>query len=344
MYSMPRPASNPANRFHRATLEWDEPPPAELEVYEERAKSILSRNDSPDVGFEHSVNPYRGCFHACAYCYARPTHPYLDFGAGTDFDRKIVVKTNAPELLATELGRPGWKGGTIAFSGNTDCYQPLEARYGLTRRCLEVCLDYRNPVTVITKGLAIRRDVDVLAALAEKARCRVTLSIPFANDADARAIEPFASPPSKRFETLRILSEAGIRTGVSVSPIIPGLNDHQIPEILERAREAGATHAFCILLRLPREVLPIFDERLEEAFPLRAEKVRHALAEMRGGARNESAFGERMRGKGVRWQLVERLFESQAKRLGFGPGVEDEGEPPTTFRRPTPQLALFDER
>jgi DNA repair photolyase len=338
-----RRVDNPPNPYAESELFRDEaPPPAELELYEERCKEALARNQSPDVGFEFSVNPYRGCFHACAYCYARPSHQYLGFGAGTDFDRRIVVKVNVAERLEAAFERPSWQGQRIAFSGNTDCYQPIEATYGLTRACLEVCARYRNPVGIITKGVLVRRDRDVLAELARTARCKVHVSIPFARDEDARRIEPFASPPSKRFETVRLLREAGVPVGVGVAPIIPGLNDDQIPEILERAADAGAESAFLILLRLPAEVRPVFTARLEEAYPLRAKKVANALRDMREGAMNDPRFGARMRGKGPRWALIESLFESQRRRLGLGGrGVDDEA-PESTFRRPKAQLGLFD--
>ena len=320
---MPRSRDNPPNRFETEHLEWEgEGPPANLEVLEERAKSVLSENRSPDIGFRWSVNPYRGCFHACAYCYARPTHPYLGFGAGTDFDRKIVVKVNVVALLRQRLASRSWKHERIAFSGNTDCYQPLEAQYRLTRGCLEACADFATPVTVITKGKLIRRDIDVLQALQRVAGCQVSLSIPFARDDDARAIEPFASPPSKRFETLRALADAGLDTAVGVAPIIPGLNDAQVPEILHRAADAGATSAFKVMLRLPLETAPIFEARPAEAFPLRKAQVMNAIEEARGGRRSDSRFGSRMVGQGPRWQATEHLFATQCERLGlrYGPG------------------------
>jgi DNA repair photolyase len=263
------------------------------------------------------VNPYRGCFHGCAYCYARPTHPYLGLGAGTDFERQIVVKTNIIERLRAAFEKKSWKREVVAFSGNTDCYQPLEAHYQLTRGCLEVCLEHANPVTIITKGKLVRRDIDVLQALAKRAPCRVAMSIPFADDDQARAIEPFASSPTKRFETLRLLSDAGIDTAVAVAPIIPALNDEQIPEILERARDAGAKHAFKILVRLPREVGPIFEERLAEAFPLKHRRVMNAIRDVRGGRDNDGRFGSRMVGAGPRWAAIEQLFRTQCKRLGL---------------------------
>jgi DNA repair photolyase len=332
---VPRPRDNPPNRFEAAHIEWEgEPPPADLCVHEERAKSALSENKSPDIGFRWSVNPYRGCFHACAYCYARPTHPYLGFGAGTDFDRQIVVKVNIVERLRAAFQKRSWRRELVAFSGNTDCYQPIEAHYELTRGCLEVCVDHSNPVAIITKGKLVRRDVDVLQELQRNADCRVAVSIPFANDEHARAIEPFASSPSKRFETLRILSDAGIETSVAVAPIIPGLNDDQIPEILKRAHAAGAVGAFKTLLRLPREVGPIFEARLAEAFPLRHTKVMNAIRDVRGGYDSDSRFGSRMVGQGARWGAIEQLFSMHCDRLGLVHQADEAPEP-----RPTPSPA-----
>ena len=263
---MPRPISNPPNPWLTRHVEWlDEPPHAALEVYEEHAKSLIVENDSPDVGFRFGINAYRGCFHACAYCYARPSHQYLGFGAGTDFERLIVVKVNAPELLARELARPSWRKEPIAFSGNTDCYQPLEASYELTRRCLEIALEHRQPVRMITKGALVRRDVDVLAKLAHKGLVHVMISIPFLEEEVGRRLEPGASSPNKRFETLRALSDAGIPTGIAIAPLVPGLNDSDVAMLLERAADCGAKQAFMTLLRLPGEVLPVFRERLREA-------------------------------------------------------------------------------
>ena len=342
---MPRLVSNPPNPWSSQHLELLGPaPPAELVVYEERARSIVSENDSPDLGFRFSVNPYRGCLHACAYCYARPTHQYLGWGAGTDFDRRIVVKTNAPELLRQRFLKPSWTGELLVFSGVTDCYQPLEASYELTRRCLEVCLEFCNPVGIVTKGALVRRDAALLGELSARAGATVHISIPFADDALARAIEPFASSPSARFDTLRRLAEAGVRVGVMVAPIIPGLNDSQVPEVLERAAAAGASSAGHTLLRLPAEVAPVFEERLREAAPLRAGKVLSALSELHGGRLNDPRFGSRMRGSGPRWQAIESLFEVHCRRLGLNEhhvGREHDDAPRDTFRRPDPQGRLF---
>lgn len=322
-------------------MEWeDEPPAADLHVHEEIAKSILAENESPDLPFRWSVNPYRGCYHGCIYCYARPSHQYLGFGAGSDFERELVVKTNAPERLAEAFERPGWKGELVTFSGNTDCYQPLEARYRLTRRCLEVCARYGNPITVVTKNALVVRDLDVLQALSRAASVQVFFSIPFADDATGRAVEPGASAVGRRFEALSALSAGGIETGIAMAPLIPGLNDCMIGEVLRRAREAGARHAFTIALRLPTEVGPVFESRLREALPEKADKVLRAVREIRGGKVNESRFGTRMRGTGPRWKAIEDLFDIEAKRLGMN--TERLPERPPTFRRPTRQLALLE--
>ena len=336
---MPRPVANPPNPWHSTHVELLGPPPdAELKVYEERARSIVSQNDSPDLPFRWTLNPYRGCFHACAYCYARPTHQFLDWGAGTDFERMIVAKVNAPELLRERLARSSWKGEWIMFSGVTDCYQPLEAVYGLTRGCLEACAEFRNAVGIITKGALVERDLDLLQRVRDRAGLRVYLSIPFADDEMARLIEPNVSPPSRRFRTLESLSGAGIPTGVAVAPVIPGLNDHQIPEILERARAAGAERAFLTLLHLPAEVLPVFEERLAAAYPQRRDKVMHALESMREGNVQESRFGRRFRGSGPRWQILESMFKMHCNKLGLNADRER-----TLGRKPTAprQRGLF---
>ena len=276
-------------------------------------------------------------------CYARPTHQYLGWGAGTDFDRKIVAKVNAPELLRRELGRRSWKGETIVFSGVTDCYQPLEAVYGLTRRCLEVCLEFRNPVGIVTKGALVRRDTDVLSALAKEADATVYVSVPFADDRAARALEPNVARPEERLAAIAALSGAGVRTGVAVAPVIPGLNDADIPKVLARAREAGAEKAFLTLLRLPAETRLVFEERLAEAFPDRAARIFSNLEQTRGGKRNESRFGARMEGTGPRWQAIESLFEVECRRLGLN-RADTESLHTSTFRRPRPaQKGLFDE-
>jgi DNA repair photolyase len=247
--------ANPPNRFESTQREALEPSSrVEIQLFEDDTHQILSRNDSPDLPFRWSLNPYRGCFHACAYCYARPSHEYWGFGAGTDFESKIVLKRRAADLLKQAFEKRSWDGELIVFSGNTDCYQPLESTLGLTRACLEICAAYRNPVGIITKGALPVRDIEVFKQLQEQAWIRVYFSIAFADDETARLVEPQAPTVSKRFETMRILSEAGIPTGISVAPIIPGLNEEAIPELLARAKSAGATSATCSLLRLPGHV------------------------------------------------------------------------------------------
>jgi len=313
-----RPVSNPPNPYLSAHAEWLEPPPdARLEVFEEDARSILSENDSPDLSFRWSANPYRGCHHACAYCYARPTHEYLGFGAGTDFETRICVKRNAADLLERKLSSRSWQGELIAFSGVTDCYQPLEAVYGLTRACLEVCLRHRNPAGVVTKGMLVIRDADVLAALNRAARARVYFSIPFADDAMARKIEPGAPPPSRRFQAMKELHAAGVPVGVMLAPIIPGLNDRDIPRVLERAAACGAEQAGCMPLRLSGAVAGVFLERLRAALPDHAARVEARILDMRGGRLNDSRFGSRMRGEGAYWEGVMALFKQAAQRHGF---------------------------
>ena len=338
---MPRPVANPPNPWLSTFTEWlGEPPAARLEVFEERARSLVTENTSPDVPFKWGVNPYRGCFHGCAYCYARPSHQYLDWGAGTDFERKIVAKVNAPDLLRAHFDKRSWRGETVTFSGVTDCYQPLEASYALTRGCLEVCAAYGNPVGIVTKGLLIRRDAALLGRLAREAAALVYVSGPFIDAERARKAEPFVPSPAQRLETLSVLADAGVPTGVAIAPVIPGLNDADLGEILQRAREAGATRAFHIALRLPAEVRPVFEERLRAEFPERAERVLHAIREIHGGRLNDPRFGSRMRGSGARWEAIDRLFAVQCRKLGF---VSEEAEEPRapTFRRPSPQGELF---
>jgi DNA repair photolyase len=311
-------------------------------VYGDATREILSHNDSPDLPFRWSVNPYRGCFHACAYCYARPTHEYWGFGAGTDFESQIIVKEDAATLLRHAFEKRTWQGELIVFSGNTDCYQPIEASYGLTRACLEVCADYRNPVGIITKGALVLRDLDLLVRLHREAWIRVYFSIPFASDAMARKVEPHAPSIIKRFEAMRTLADAGISTGLSIAPVIPGLNEDDIPELLDRAHQAGAETATHALLRLSGSVEPVFMERMGEAFPERIGKIINRLREVRGGVLREGQFFRRHTGKGVYWDMIEQLFHSARRRAGF---TEDDRTPvPNTFRRPgVEQVSLFDE-
>lgn len=352
-----RPVSNPPNPWAGGHAEYLEvPPAAELKVFLERAGSILSENSSPDLGFRFSLNPYRGCFHGCAYCYARPTHAWLDFGAGTDFERKIIVKINAPGKLREAFQKPSWQGEMVVFSGNTDCYQPLEASYGLTRRCLEVCHEFRNPVGIITKAALIRRDIDLLQQLHRDARLHVTVSVAFTDEEMARRLEPWVPSPAARFRVIRALADAGIPVGVAVSPIIPGMNDSQVAEVLTAAHDHGATWAFRTLLRLPQETRVVFAERLKEEYPDRYDKVMNGVRAARKGALYQSKFGERMKGSGQRWEAVEWLFETTCRKLGLLSGrsqevglssdalmADDRGPGRTTFIRPGSQFSLFSE-
>lgn len=338
-----RAVSNPPNPFESSHRELLEPAPAAtVQVFRDASREILSRNESPDLPFRWSVNPYRGCFHGCAYCYARPSHEYWGFGAGTDFESKLVVKEDAATLLRQAFERPSWKGELIVFSGNTDCYQPLEASYGLTRACLDICVDYRNPVGIITKGALVLRDLDVLIRLRQKAWIRVFFSIPFADDDVARKMEPHAPSVGKRFEVMKALSDAGISTGISIAPVIPGLNDDAIPELLERAWAAGARTATFSLLRLSGSVESVFLERIKDAFPDRFAKITNRLRDVRGGRLSESAFFDRHHGSGIYWQMIQQLFEVARRRAGFDEEVEDVIS--DTFRRPRgAQTILFDQ-
>ena len=312
------PISNPPNPWATTEVQYLEAPPeVKLEVFEDHTRSILAKNDSPDVGFTYSVNPYRGCFHACAYCYARPTHEYLSLGAGTDFDRKIMVKLRAAELLRAAFAKKTWKRETVVFSGVTDCYQPLEASYRLTRACLEVCADVANPVAIITKAPLVERDIELLQTLARVASAHVTVSIPIWDVERARAIEPYVATPQRRMRIIETLARAGIEVGVNVAPIIPGLNDEDIPRILSAARDAGATHAGSVLLRLPGSVKAVFEERVRAALPLSADRVLHRIRETRGGRLYDSRFGARGQGEGTYALAIQTLFRTTARRLGF---------------------------
>lgn len=342
---MLRRVDNPPNPFTSEYAEWlEEPPTAALEVYEEHARSIISENDSPDVGFRFSVNPYRGCQHACAYCYARPTHEYLDMGAGSDFDTRITVKVNAPELLAQAFRKRSWKRETLVFSGVTDCYQPLEAVYRVTQRCLEVCRDFSNPVGLVTKSFLVARDAALLASIQQRAAARLYMSIAFARDDRSRKIEWGAPPPSRRFEAMRRLHEAGVPVGVMIAPVIPGLNDREIPEILERAAENGARSAGFVPLRLPGSVKDVFLSRVRSEMPDAARRIEALVRDMRGGQLNDPRFGARMRGEGPYWASVRQLFEKSCRRLGFPAreaGEEVNAKPIAPQTRVPVQLPLF---
>jgi DNA repair photolyase len=343
-FMRPRPLSNPPNPWAKTAVEYlDGPPETHVEVLEDHTRSIIASNTSPDLGFRYSVNPYRGCMHACAYCYARPGHEYLGYGAGTDFDTKIVVKPHAAALLREAFEKPSWRGELVMFSGVTDCYQPLEASLRLTRACLEVCAEYRNPVAIITKAPLIERDLDVLAELARVARVHVTVSVPFWDPDKARAIEPYVATPLRRIRTIEALARAGIPVGVNVAPIIPGLSDSDLAEVLTAARAAGATHAGYVLLRLPGSVKEVFEERLRQRLPLSADKVLHRIRETRDGKLYDPTWRKRQVGEGEYAQMIATLWKALTTRLGFVERWDGSYAPPSTFRRPgrPGQLALF---
>ncbi len=340
---------DPPNRFsavHRVqdteVMDLDpalEPLPR-TQFLEDQTEKALTRNDSPDVGFTWSLNPYRGCEHGCAYCYARPTHEYLGFSAGLDFESRIVVKHRAPELLRRELGADAWRPQTVAMSGVTDCYQPVERRLKVTRQCLEVLADFRNPVGIVTKNALVARDVDVLSELARFRAISVLVSLTTLDPVLRGVLEPRTSPPAARLAAIRTLSRAGIPVGVMIAPVIPALNDHEIPRLLEAAAEAGATHAAKVLLRLPLAVAPLFEDWLERHFPERREKVLGQIRELRGGRLNDSRFGVRMRGEGKRAEQLSQLFAVACRKAGLdtrGPELSVE-----SFRRPDDrQLQLW---
>ncbi len=307
-------------------------PPAKLEVYEDNTRSILPENKSPDLGFRWSVNPYRGCQHACAYCYARPSHEYLGWGAGTDFETKILVKKNAPELLREAFLKRSWKGELIIFSGDTDCYQPLEASYKLTRRCFEVCLEAGNPVSIITKSFLIARDIDLLTALHQRTDLTVNFSIGFWDEAAARLVEPGAASIHKRFEAMALLAEKGIHVNVLVAPIIPGLSDSDIPRILKKAVACGARYASPVILRLPGPVKSVFLERMQKAFPMRYNKIENSIRRSRGGELYKSEFGQRFRGEGKEWENIRNMFEMYCRKFGLNRDFQEPDRP--DFIRP----------
>ncbi len=332
---------NPPNPFQSKHAEYFEglEPPAKLEVYFDDTKSILSENDSPDLAFRWSLNPARACRHACAYFYARPSHEYLDFGAGTDFETKILVKIKAAELLREAFLKKSWKGETLFFSGNTDCYQPLEACYELTRGCLEACLEFGNPVSLVTKSFLIMRDLELLKVLQERTHVTVFLSIPFLSEKNSRLLEPGAASVAKRFEALSRLSQAGIPTGVLIAPVIPGLNDAELPGIIKEAAGRGAQWAEPILLRLPGSVKEVFLERLKQNFPGEAEKIIGRIRQVRGGRLYDSRFGERYRGQGPYWENLKQMFEVSVRKYGLNRPRSEPERPP--FKRPTAQAELF---
>ena len=340
-------ASNPTNRFEQIHIERDEDwnpeeePLPTTQFLRDHTRTILNRNDSPDIGFEFSLNPYRGCEHGCIYCYARPTHEYLGFSAGLDFETRIMVKTDAPQLLREELSLPKWKPQTIAMSGVTDCYQPVERRLKLTRGCLEVLTEFRNPVFIVTKNHLVTRDIDLLGELARHHAAGVLLSITTLDSDLRKVMEPRTSPPQARLAAIRKLSEAKIPVSVNVAPVIPGLTDHEIPNILAAATEAGARFAGQVVLRLPYAVAPLFEQWLTTHFPDKKEKVLNRLRSMRGGKLYNAQFGKRMTGEGIFAEQIEQMFNVACRRAGIADNHLQLSI--VAFRRPGGrQLALFE--
>lgn len=305
------------------------------------SQTIITRNRSPDLGFEYSLNPYRGCEHGCSYCYARPYHEFLGYSAGLDFETRLMVKEKAPDLLEVELARKSWKPRTLACSGVTDCYQPIEKQYRITRECLRVLRDFRNPIGVVTKNALVTRDSDYLAELAHFNAAVVAISLTSLDPNLAGKLEPRATRPSGRLQAISELADAGVPVGISLAPVIPGLNDHEIPAILEAAREAGASFASYSMIRLPFSVRDIFTDWLENHFPERKGMILGRIREMRGGQLNDSRFGVRMSGSGIVADQVRNLFGVAHRRAGF-PAHHPELEI-SHFRRRIPgQLELFD--
>lgn len=354
MQPMPRrrgraAASNPQTRFEPLTVEYD---PAELseselrqiptQYFEDASRSILARNNSPDVGFTYSINAYRGCEHGCIYCYARPSHEYLGFSAGLDFETRILVKPEAPKLLGEAFASRSWKPQVVALSGNTDPYQPIERKLRLSRGCLGVFLRHRNPVAIITKNALVLRDLDVLTDLARRNLVRVMISITTLQPDLVSVMEPRTSRPRRRLEAIKALADAGVPVGVMVAPVIPGLTDDELPGIVQAAAAHGAQRASYTIVRLPGPVKELFTQWIETEFPTRAKKVMKRIREIRGGNLTDSRFGHRMRGEGLWAETINRMFHMACSMAGLNASW-----PPLntdSFRRLAGnQLGLFDD-
>ena len=296
--------------------------------------SIISENHSPDIPFRYSLNPYRGCEHGCAYCYARPTHEYLGWNAGIDFESRILVKEEAATLLRKKLDSPSWRGETIAMSGVTDCYQPAERKFRITRACLAVANEYHQPIEIVTKNRLVVRDIDILSEMATRSQVRINISLTTLEPDLARVMEPRTSHPTARLRAISELVAAGIPTRVMIAPVIPGLNDHEIASILEAAAAAGAAHASYVLLRLPESVMPVFVGWLEDRLPDHREKVLGRQRAARGGQLSDSRFGQRMRGEGPYAAGIGQSFQIFARKFGLDRPLSPLDT--TSFRRPTP--------
>jgi DNA repair photolyase len=324
-------------------------PPLRTHIFEERAKTILTRNNSPDIPFSVSLNPYRGCEHGCIYCFARPTHSYLGLSPGLDFESRIYAKVNAGELLERELAKPGYKPEPIALGVNTDAYQPVEREMKLTRRVIEILRDCGHPFAAITKSSLIERDIDLLAPMAERGQVMAAITVTTLDPEIARTLEPRAATPSRRLRTIRTLAEAGIPVGVSIAPVIPFVTEPDMERVLEACAEAGATSASYIVLRLPWEVAPLFKDWLAAHFPDRADRVMSRVRDMRGGKDYDSDFAKRMKGEGLWADMLKQRFAKATRRIGLNQrshGILDMSEfrrpVAETFKRPAnPQLDLF---
>lgn len=316
-------SDNPANRFEGHYTDYDldgetgEKPSQDTKLISDDSKNILSKNDSPDIPFTYGLNPYRGCEHGCIYCYARPTHEFLGFSAGLDFESRIMVKYDAAKKLRSKFASKSWKPEAITLSGVTDPYQPIERELEITRSCLEVFAEVRNPVGIITKNYLVTRDIDLLEELSEYDAVHVTLSVTTLDRDLARVMEPRTSQPYRRLQAIEKLSNREISVGVNVAPIIPGLTDHECPEILEKARDAGATHAGFTIVRLPHGVKDLFQDWLEQHFPERKEKILNRIRDIRGGKLNEPRFGKRFSGEGEFAEQIRSMFKIQTKKLGY---------------------------
>ena len=345
---------SPANRFEKLHLDVtdvdvvdpvaaaEERPRRATQFFRDTTKTIIARNESPDVGFETSVNPYRGCEHGCIYCFARPSHEYLGFSAGLDFESRIMVKMDAPQLLEAELASPKWKPQVIMMSGVTDPYQPVERKLQLTRRCLEALARFRNPVAMITKNRLITRDIDLLSELAAHQAAAVNISVTSLDEKLQRVLEPRTSSPRARLDAVAQLRAAGIPVGVMVAPVIPGLTDHELPAIVDACAKAGAQFAGYTIVRLPWAIAPLFEHWLDEHFPEKKEKVLQRIRSIRGGGErlNDPRWGSRLVGEGIFAEQIRSMFAVASRRAGFG----DRPKLSTAaFRQPNEQLKLFGE-
>lgn len=311
---------NPAGRFERIDFVADAPAAEDVPrtvYYRDRTKTIISYNQSPDISFDASINPYRGCEHGCVYCYARPTHEYLGLSAGLDFETKIFVKQNAPDLLRKELRSVKWVPKPIAMSGVTDCYQPAEKHFRITRKCLEVLREFRNPVGIVTKNYLVTRDIDILSAMAEIGCAGAVISVTTLDGELSRKMEPRASQPEYRLKAIAKLADAGIPVTVLVAPVIPGLTDHEIPAIMKEASARGAVDAGYVMLRLPYGVADIFSAWLKRHYPDRRKKIMGRIESMRDGSLNSSEYRTRMKGKGIFAEQTERIFRVAYRKFGF---------------------------